>query len=158
MQPTMVEITIRDFKPGDEVAFRRLNKEWITRYFTMEPKDEQTLDDPRAYILNRGGRIFLAFARDEAVGCVALIAMRSREFEVAKMAVTENWQGRGIGRRLMERAIEGARATRATKLVLETNDRMKPAIALYESVGFRHVPATEPSPYARSNVNMEMDL
>jgi GNAT superfamily N-acetyltransferase len=158
MQPEPLEVTIREFLPGDESAFRRLNEEWIVRYFALEPKDEESLSNPREYILDRGGRIFFAVCRGEAVGCCALIAMGPGQFEVAKMAVTETWRGRGIGRRILERLIAEARAAGAEKLFLETNNRMKPAIALYESVGFRHVPPKAPSPYARSNVTMELSL
>jgi hypothetical protein len=45
------EITIREFRPGDESAFRSLNEEWITRYFALEPKDEDSLAHPRETIL-----------------------------------------------------------------------------------------------------------
>ena len=122
----------------------------------MEAKDEATLGDPEGAILARGGRIFLAFHQAEAIGCCALIAAGPGEFELAKMAVTASWQGRGIGRLLLARAIDTARAARAARLFLETNSRMTPAIRLYESMGFRHFQPTEPSPYARSNVNMEL--
>jgi putative acetyltransferase len=50
-----------------------------------------------------------------------------------------------------------ARALGATKLTLATNSKLPNAIHLYESLGFRHLPP-EPSPYARANVFMEMDL
>ena len=42
-----VAVTIREFTEGDEVTFRRLNEEWITRYFVLEPKDEYALADPQ---------------------------------------------------------------------------------------------------------------
>ncbi len=31
------EITMREFRAGDEDAFWRLNEEWITRYFELQP-------------------------------------------------------------------------------------------------------------------------
>lgn len=154
------ELTIREFEPGDEGAFRRLNEEWIVRYFAMEPKDEETLADPRGAVLDGGGRIFFAVQRGEMVGCCALLAMGHDEFEVAKMAVTESSQGAGVGRRLLEAVIAAARASGAKRLSLETNRKLAPAIRLYESVGFRHIPAERKaaSPYARSDVSMEMEL
>jgi hypothetical protein len=33
----MSAIAIRPFRSGDEAAFRRLNEEWITHYFKLEP-------------------------------------------------------------------------------------------------------------------------
>jgi GNAT superfamily N-acetyltransferase len=154
------EITIREFQPGDEGDFRRLNEEWIVRYFALEPKDEDALADPRGHILDGGGKIFLAVRHGEAVGCCALLAMGSGEFEVAKMAVTESFQGAGIGRRLLEAVIAAARAVGASRLYLETNRKQVPAVRLYESLGFRHLPPERlvPSPYARSDVSMELHL
>ena len=152
------EVSIREFAPGDEAAFRELNEEWIRRYFVIEPKDEAVFADPRGSILDRGGRIFLAFQDGQPVGCCALLRMNSGEFEVAKMAVTESYRGNGIGRRILERAISEARASGASRLYLETNRKMQPAIRLYESLGFRHVPPERivPSAYARADVYMEL--
>ena len=154
------ELEIREFEPGDEIAFRALNEEWITRYFALEPKDVASLADPQASILDRGGRIFLAVRNGRPIGCCALLAMGPGEFEVAKMAVTESCQGAGIGRRLLAATIEGARALGARRLYLETNSKLATAIHLYESLGFRHVPLERvaPSPYARANVHMELNL
>jgi putative acetyltransferase len=154
------EITIREFMPGDETAFRRLNEEWIVRYFAIEPRDEEALSDPQGMILRPGGRIFFAVRDGKTVGCCALLAAGHGDFEVAKMAVTESCQGAGVGRRLLRRVIDEARAGGATRLHLETNGVLAPAIHLYESLGFRHIPRDRaaPSPYARSNVAMELVL
>jgi putative acetyltransferase len=152
-------VIIREFMAGDEAAFRRLNEEWILRYFgALESKDEEALRDPRQSILDGGGRIFLAMRNGEAVGCCALVAKGSGEYEVAKMAVTESCRGAGIGRRLLERVIEEARGAGAVRLSLETNHTLTPAIRLYESAGFRHFVRVAPSPYARSDVSMELRL
>jgi putative acetyltransferase len=154
------EVTIREFSEGDETTFRSLNEEWITRYFRMEPKDEASFADPQGTILNRGGRILFAVKDGRPVGCCALLAMSPGHFEVGKMAVAESAQGCGIGRRLLETVIAEARAAGAQRLYLETNWKLTPAIRLYESVGFRHLPAERivPSPYSRANVFMELML
>lgn len=153
-------VLIREFQAGDEVAFRRLNEEWITRYFVMEPKDEACFADPRGVILDPGGRIFFAVREGEIAGCCALRAMGPGEFEVVKMAVEEASQGAGIGRQLLQNVIAQARASGATRLYLETNHTLVKALRLYESVGFRHIPAERvvASPYARSDVQMELSL
>jgi hypothetical protein len=40
-------IEIRSLAPGDDAtAFRTLNEEWITWYFTVDAKDRETLNDP----------------------------------------------------------------------------------------------------------------
>jgi len=154
------EVTIREFTPGDAADFRRLNEEWIIRYFALEPKDEYSLADPQRTIVDCGGKIFMAVRQGEVVGCCALVKMGPGEFEVAKMAVTESSQRIGAGRLLLDTVIAEARASGATRLYLETNRKLAPAIRLYESRGFRHLPPERvtPSPYARSNVSMELHL
>jgi len=151
---------IRRFQPGDEASFLRLNEEWIVRHFMLEDKDREVLGDPAKYILNPGGKIVVAAAGEEVVGCCALVPIGAREYEVAKMAVTEAWQGRGIGRRILEAVIEEAKELSASRLYLETNSKLPAAGRLYESLGFRHVPSErrKPSLYARANVFMEMVL
>jgi len=154
------EVLIREFQPGDEAAFRRLNEEWIIQHFILEPKDEASLADPQGTILDHGGRIFFAVRADHLVECCALLAMAPGEFEVAKMAVTESSRRAGIGRRLLEKIIAEVHASGAHRLYLETNRQLVAAIRLYESLGFRHVPSERvvQSPYARANVYMELYL
>ncbi|MEO8660319.1 MAG: GNAT family N-acetyltransferase [Bryobacteraceae bacterium] len=151
-------VTIREFAPGDAIAFRQLNEEWITRYFALEAKDVHALEHPEDAILKGGGRIFFSVKDGVPVGCCALVSTADGEFEVAKMAVTEQAQGLGIGRGLLQRVIDEARDAGATRLFLNTNTVLTPAIRLYESVGFRHIPAERvaPSEYVRANVFMEL--
>ena len=158
---TSPAIEIRFLAAGDDTtAFRALNEEWITRYFTLEAKDRETLNDPVHSILLKGGHIFMAYAASEAVGCVALIPMGDGIYELSKMAVSPHLRGRGIGRRLLQHAIAQARNFDARSLFLGSNTRLKSAVHLYESVGFRHVKPENlpPMPYTRVDVFMEMAL
>jgi putative acetyltransferase len=154
------KIGIRQFQAGDAAAFRRLNEEWITRYFRIEPKEELVLADPQKVILDSGGRIFFATAGERCIGCCGLIRLNEKEFEVAKMAVEPSYQGAGIGRRLLQAVIEEARRAGAHRLYLETNHVLTPAIRLYESLGFKHIDPSRiiPSAYARADVYMELLL
>jgi putative acetyltransferase len=158
--PIAAEIGIRQFQPKDAAAFRRLNEEWITRFFRVEAKEKLVLADPQGTILDRGGRILFATAGDRCIGCCALIRMKEKEFEVAKMAVEPYYQGAGIGRRLLLATIDEGRSAGAERLYLETNHALTPAIRLYESVGFKHIEADRvvPSPYERADVYMELML
>jgi putative acetyltransferase len=133
------EIGIRPFQPGDAAAFRRLNEEWITRFFRIELKEKPVLADPQTNILDSGGRILFATVGERCVGCCALIRINDKEFEVAKMAVGPSYQGVGIGRRLLHAAIEERLSAGAQRLYLETNHVLTPAIRLYESMGFKHI-------------------
>jgi GNAT superfamily N-acetyltransferase len=145
---------IVEFRPEHAASFKALNEAWISRHFIVEAKDREVLDDPQGEILAKGGRIFMALADGEAVGCVALIPMADGGFEVAKMTVDERLRGAGVGRRLMERCIEAGAEAGAPRLYLETNTALAPALSLYRAAGFRHLPPAQ-TPYARADVFME---
>lgn len=153
-------IQIRPFRPDDSAAFREINEAWIREYFHLEEADREVLNDPEGHVLEPGGRIFIACEQNKPIGCCALIPIAPGEFEVAKMAVCEEYRGRGLGRKLLEHTIAQAREIGARSLYLETNARLAPAIHLYESVGFRHLPPEQvtPSPYARANIYMDLKL
>ena len=160
---TLMQITFRSFEagqPGDREAFRVLNEQWIAKYFVLEEKDIQTLREPEKYILKPGGHIYMASIDDEIVGCCALIANGLGSYEVAKMAVDESRRNQGIGKAMLAHVIEEAQALGAYRLTLETNSKLKNAIHVYESLGFKHIDPSrvEPSPYQRANVFMEQFL
>ncbi|MGC2661260.1 MAG: GNAT family N-acetyltransferase [Bryobacteraceae bacterium] len=159
------ELLIRPFHPGDEHAFKSLNEEWITQYFRLEPKDQESLSHPQRTILDRGGRILFAVIDGACVGCCALVRINDSqaavpEFEVAKMAVSPAHRKAGIGRKLLHAAVEEGWRLGAKRLYLETNHVLTPAIHLYESLGFVHLDPERvtPSPYARADVYMELLL
>lgn len=150
---------IRDYTPADQPVFRQLNVEWITRYFALEPADLKALDHPQDYILEPGGYILLAESAGQVVGACALIKLSGEAgYELAKMAVSPAVQGRGLGYRLGQAAVQRARELGATRLYLESNSVLTPAISLYRKLGFRPVANPPVSPYARANVFMEMYL
>jgi putative acetyltransferase len=154
------DVEIRLFRSEDSLAFRLLNEAWITKYFSLEEEDHVVLGDPDNRILKPGGHIFMAMADNKCIGCCALILLGPGLFEVAKMAVAEEYQGRGIGRKMLEYTIAQAKALGARSLFLGSNTRLREAIHLYESAGFRHLPPERvpPSPYERANVFMELHL
>lgn len=148
-------VRIVPFSPDLRDHFRRLNAEWLERYFYLEEMDHRVLSSPEAEIIEPGGAIFFALSGDDVVGTCALLQHAPREFELAKMAVTEAAQGLGIGRLLIDAALDEFERRGGRTLTLETNTKLATAIRLYESVGFAHVPAPgTASHYSRANTFM----
>ena len=147
-------IEIVQFRPELAAAFESLNRAWIERLFKMEDADLKVLRDPHAIIV-KGGQIFFAMDGGAAVGTTALLRVSPAIYELAKMAVTPAYQGRGIAERLGREAIDYARRAGAERVFLETNSSLKNAIRLYERLGFAHAPL-KPSPYVRADVYMEL--
>ncbi len=154
------DIQIVPYEAKYKKAFKALNEEWITTYFKMEKSDYAALDNPRGYILNKGGYIFVALYNNEPVGVCALVKMKDGpyDFELAKMAVSPRAQGKRIGWLLGQAIIEQAKAVNASKIYLESNTTLKPAINLYYKLGFEKIVSGVASPYERSNIQMELTL
>ena len=150
-------LSILDYEPAHQPAFRALNHEWISHYFSIEPIDNEMLDDPQGYILQPGGHIFMASHNGELVGTCALIKEHNAVYELAKMAVSPRAQGLGIGWALGQAILDKARGLGAHRVELLSNSRLTPALRLYEKLGFRHVPVP-PTPYQRTDVKMVLDL
>lgn len=153
----MVEIV--NYEPKYQDAFKSLNEEWISTYFTMEEADYKALDNPQGYILDKGGYILVALYNGEPLGVCALIKMNNEEqdYELAKMAVSPKAQGKNIGFLLASAIVEKAKTLGASKLYLESNTILKPAINLYHKLGFQKI-AGKPTPYTRCNIQMELIL
>lgn len=150
-------IEIIDYSDEYATDFRKLNLQWLDKYKLTESHDLMVLDDPRKTILDKGGVIYLAKTGDQIVGSAALMKEHDGVYELAKMAVTDEWQGKGISKLLMETCLAQARKLGAKKLILFSNHQLQRAIGLYTKFGFRHMEVTD-SPFATADVKMELDL
>jgi DNA-binding MarR family transcriptional regulator len=152
-------IHVVNYEPKYRAAFKSLNEEWISKYFEMEEADHKALDNPEQYILKQGGHILIALDNGEPVGACALIKMKDPDYdyELAKMAVSPKARGKNIGWMLGVACINRAKDSGASKLYLESNTILKPAISLYYKLGFKRVTG-RPTPYKRCNIQMELDL
>jgi GNAT superfamily N-acetyltransferase len=83
-------------------------------------------------------------ASGEAVGCGGLKRLDDATGEVKRMYTTSAGRRRGIGRALLARLEDEARALGYTSLQLETGGPQHEAVGLYESAGWTRIP-----PYGR---------
>jgi N-acetylglutamate synthase-like GNAT family acetyltransferase len=156
---TTPQVQIVDYSPQYEKAFHDLNEEWISKYFRMEESDHKALDHAQAYILDKGGHILVALHQGEPVGVCALIKMDHPKYayELAKMAVSPNVQGLGIGKDLAQAVLARARENGAKWVYLESNTVLASAIHLYRKLGFQEVKGIA-TPYERCNIQMEVEV
>jgi ribosomal protein S18 acetylase RimI-like enzyme len=148
-------VEILPFESRYRDDFKRLNFEWLEKYFFVEPIDDEVLSHPEQAILEPGGFILLGRVGSQIVGTCALMSAGSQRFELAKMAVTPRYQRLHIGRLLLLEAIAQFKRMAGRELFLESNRTLAPALALYEAHGFRHAPRPHGlSHYQRSDVYM----
>ena len=103
------------------------------------------------------GRLLLALYEEQLAGCVALRKFEDGVCEMKRLYVRPAFRGQGIGRALARRMIEEAGATSYATMRLDTLARMRAAITLYESLGFRRIEAYRPNPM-EDVVYMELTL
>ncbi len=151
-------VEIINYKPCYRKYFRMFNLEWLEKYFSVEPIDKKILGDPNGQILKKGGQILFVRVGGEIVGTVALIRHNKATFELAKMAVTEKAQGRQVGKRLAQAAIDRARSLGAHTIVLNTSPKLAVANKLYRQLGFVRVAPTlqEELGYQRPTITLKL--
>ena len=161
-----MQVTTRLYQPADRQAFIDLNRDWIEEYFVVEDSDREQLEELEVSILGKGGRIVIAELAGEVVGTGAILPPHHDPgdgrnwLEIVKMAARKDLRGKGIGRAVLDALIAEGRSMGADAIWLETNGDLKAAIRLYERSGFRHLGADGlwPTPYARCNVQMVLEL
>ncbi len=151
------KVDIVEYDNQYQQAFRSLNLEWLDKYNLTESHDLMVLNDPKAIILDRGGFIWLAVADGKVVGSAALMKEHDGVYELAKMAVTVDYRGKGISKLLIETCLAKAKEIGAKKLSLFSNHQLQTALKLYEKYGFYYV-EVEDSPFETADVKMELIL
>ncbi len=106
------------------------------------PYDLLLLADPSREMVDDyigRGDCYLAYADGELVGEFVLVATHPRTLEIVNVAVRESRQGQGIGKALVRKAIEIARAAGAAALEIGTANSSLGQLGLYQRCGFRIV-------------------
>lgn len=87
------------------------------------------------------GGIILYKIENEFIACVAIRKIDSQTAELKRMFVRLAYQGHGIGKILLLKAIELAKAANYSCIKLDTLSYMTAAINLYKQYGFCEIPA-----------------
>jgi GNAT superfamily N-acetyltransferase len=86
---------------------------------------------------------------DETIGCGGLQRVDEHTAEIKRMWIDAGWRGLGLGRRLLARLEDVARELGRARVVLDTNETLTEAIAMYERAGYRSIERYNDNPYAQ---------
>lgn len=118
--------------------------------------DRELAELPGCYAPPRGS-LRLALTDAVPAGCVAVRPLDVDICEMKRLYVKPDQRRSGLGRRLVDVALQDARRIGYGVMRLDTLSTMTAAIALYRSVGFRTIPAYYDNPI-ESAVYLECSL
>lgn len=157
-------IRVVPYHPALLPAFQALNRAWISRYFHVEAEDERELEQAEEVVVNAGGQIFFALPQDaplvpqQVLGCVGIYLRAPDCYEIIKLAVRDDAQGLGIGRRLMQEALDFVAAQGAERAVILSHNSLAPAMALYKAMGFSEAELGYKHLFERCNIELVCPL
>jgi GNAT superfamily N-acetyltransferase len=154
---TMHPIEIIPYSPELKPFFESINKAWVSKYFSLESFDIEQLEHPEKTILAKGGEIIFAKVGKDIFGTVALIPKENGEWEMIKMGVAPEAQGKGIGYALGGKILGIAKEKGASRVVLYTNSKLEAAVHLYQKLGFSEG-KLECGTYGRCDMKMEFEI
>ena len=121
-------------------------------------KDRDLADIPAAYQRDGGG---FWMVRDgeggPVIGTVALRRLGDDVAELKRFYVREAWQGRGLGKSLLETTIARAREQGIGRIRLDTTAKSAAAIRLFERRGFTAIGRYNDDPHAALFFELEVD-
>ena len=95
------------------------------------------------------GAFLLMRSDDATVGCGGLQRIDDRTGEIKRMWIDPHWRGLGLGGRLLARLEIVARGLGRERVVLDTNESLTEAIALYDRAGYHPIERYNANPYAQ---------
>ena len=145
-----MQITIRSAVPADALLLSQLGIQTFRETYA-EFNDPADLESHIAGMLSEAHfqkaiaslshQLFLLFAGDEAAGFTQLTASPGKEspgsIEVHRFYIRQQYQGRGLGAKLMQHAIDFAREKGYRSLWLGVWKENPKAIAFYRKMGFQ---------------------
>ena len=151
--------TIRPARPEDHPAVARELAEYLG--FIGDTLDADGLDHDIAhwqeeYDGRTGVLLVVADPAGEVVGTAAVRLLEPGLGELKRMWLRPAWQGRGLGRRLMDASLDEARALGCRALRLDTQAKLEAAVRLYRAYGFSEIPRYNEN--HRADMWMELEL
>ncbi|WP_218618656.1 GNAT family N-acetyltransferase [Paenibacillus sp. P3E] len=104
------------------------------------PFDLLLLADPSKEIVKEylgRGQCLVALINEEIIGVLVLIRTRPETIEIVNIAVQEDYQGIGIGKKLIVYSIDKAREEKAKTIEIGTGNSSVHQLMLYQRCGFR---------------------
>jgi ribosomal protein S18 acetylase RimI-like enzyme len=113
---------------------------WLNIDLSFQHFDDELLGLKTMYSPTKGG-VILCKNKNEFIGCVGIRKIDNNTAELKRMFIKPAYQKQGIGKNLLEKAVELAKDLNYKFIRLDTLNYMTAAINLYKNYGFYEIPA-----------------
>ena len=141
------DFLVREIRSADDTSMARILRETLLEHGAAKPGtayyDEST-DALSAHFTDPRSIYLVAEVNREVVGGVGIYptdGLPEGTCELVKMYIDKDFRGFGIGKKLIAQAMDFARAKGYKKIYLESMPELRKAVAVYEHLGFTHLPA-----------------
>ena len=145
----LVDPRSRDARWAIGEYFAELDQRFPTGFEPDTARDEGA----EAVALSAPDGAFVLIRSDiEAIGCGGLQAIDLPDgptTEIKRMWIHPDWRGLGLGRRLVDQLEQLAAERGVCRVVLDTNDSLTEAIAMYGAMGYEPTERYNTNPYAQ---------
>ncbi len=156
---TGAELLIREATSDDGAEVIKLVASVLAEFqlpFEPDSKDADLADIERMYLQSGGVFEVIQDKSGRLLGTYGLFPLNDITCELRKMYFLPEIRGRGLGRKVLERAVNHARRLGFQRIVLETIGVLERAIHLYTRFGF--VPIAVDHPSARVDQRFMLEL
>lgn len=137
------------------------------KYLEIQNYDDELKDLKVKYGMPQG-RLYIAFADNrenaakhttsgKAAGCIGLKRIDDTACEMKRLYVRPEFRGKDIGRILVQKIIDDAKAIGYSYMLLDTLPFLKSALRIYREFGFYEIESYNDSPMSTS-IYMRLDL
>ena len=135
MKPLPQEIVIVPFEPKYQSQAKSLVLAGLQEHWgILDPGKNPDLNDISASYA--GGLFLIALRNDELIGTGAILPRPAHIGEVVRMSVVANMRRNGIGKMILDKLCDHARANGYRRVVLETTATWHEVIEFYKNYGF----------------------
>ena len=132
----------------DSEAIKLILKRSFAEYKIQLPENYSfsDIENLEEVYLDSGGE-FTVLLRDQTIiGFFALLPAENNQVELKRLYLTAAERGRGLGKYLLELALDRARKSGHNRIYLETTSKFIEAVGLYRKYGFKTNPGATLSP------------
>lgn len=133
-----MKVVFRKARNGDEAQVLELISNVLISYGLKLNVEVEDLDvtDITKYYHNNYGDFEVVLYNNKIIGSYGIYRINDTTCELRKMYLKEEFQGNGLGNKMLENSLLIAKDLGYKKITLQTNSLLKKALKLYEKFGF----------------------